>query len=145
MHLVCNDAVDRMHRDHDYLLDLIHRIKSVCDRDDGIDNCRDCPSGHRDSCHTNIEQLVRTFVEATLKHNAVESVYMADNVPKAHRVAHNQAHQAIAEQLRAIRLIFSADGNCVLAIQGIDEVLHTLQAHFREFDQHLEAYLSNPT
>ena len=70
---------------------------------------------------------------------------MADNVPKAHRLAHNQAHQVIGEQLRAIRLIFSADGNCVLAIQGIDEVLQTLQAHFREFDQHLEAYLSNPT
>jgi len=142
MQLICDEAVERMHRDHDYLLDLIRRIKATCDRNDKIDNCRDCGSNHRDLCHSNIEQLVRTFVEATLKHNAIESLYMAQGVPKAHRIAHNKAHMAIAEQLKAIRVVLSEDGNCVLAIHGITEVLHTLQSHFSEFDQQLEFYLT---
>ena len=142
MQLICDEAVERMHRDHAYMLDLIHRIKATCDRSDRIDNCRDCQSNHREFCHSNIEQLVRAFVEATLKHNAIESLYMADNVPKAHRIAHNNAHLVIAEQLRAIRVIFTEDGNCVLAIHGIDKVLQTLQSHFQEFDRHLEDYLT---
>lgn len=142
MQLICDEAVDRMHRDHDYMLELILRIKATCDRGDRVDNCRDCGSNHRELCHSNIEQLVRAFVEATLKHNAIESLYMAQCVPKEHRIAHNNAHQAIAEQLRAIRVIFSEDGNCVLAIHGIDEVQRTLQSHFQEFDRQLEAYLT---
>jgi hemerythrin len=142
MQLICDEAVDRMHRDHDYMLDLIRRIKASCDRSDKIANCRDCGSNHREFCHSNIEQLVRAFVEATLKHNAIESLYMAKNVPKTHRIAHNNAHLAIAEQLRAIRVVFSEDGNCVQAIHGIDEVLQTLQSHFQEFDRHLESYLT---
>lgn len=142
MQLISDEAVERMRRDHAYMLDLIHRIKASCDRSDKIDNCRDCGSNHREFCHSKIEQLIRTFVETTLKHNAIESLYMAENVPKAHRIAHNNAHLAIAEQLRAIRVIFSEDGNCVLAIHGIDEVLQTLQSHFHEYDRALEAYLT---
>jgi len=144
MQLICDEAVERMHRDHDYMLELIRRIKASCDRSDRVDNCHDCGSNHRELCHSNIEQLVRTFVEATLKHNAIESLYMAQCVPKEHRIAHNNDHMAIAEQLKAIRIILSEDGNYVLAIHGIDEVLHTLQSHISGFDQQLEAYLTTP-
>jgi hemerythrin len=144
MQLICDEAVERMHRDHDYMFELIHRIKASCDRSDRVDNCRDCGSNHRELCHSNIEQLVRTFVETTLKHNAVESLYMAQCVPKEHRIAHNNAHMSIAEQLKAIRIILSEDGNYVLAIHGIDEVMHTLKSHVDEFDRQLEAYLTTP-
>ncbi|TXT24840.1 MAG: hypothetical protein FD131_4834 [Rhodocyclaceae bacterium] len=47
----------------------------------------------------------------------------------------------IAQQLKAIRVVFSEDGNCVLAIEGIDHIHHTLLAHFKDYDQQLEAYL----
>ena len=50
----------------------------------------------------------------------------------------------MAEQLKAIRVVLSGDGNCVLAIEGIDHVLASLEAHFTEFDQHLESYLLVP-
>ena len=59
----------------------------------------------------------------------------------AHRIAHNQAHMEIAQQLKAIRVVFSEDGNCVRAIEGIDRIHQTLQAHFTDYDQQLEAYL----
>jgi hypothetical protein len=48
----------------------------------------------------------------------------------------------IAQQLKEIRLVFSADGNGIQAIEGIDRVRQTLSEHFREYDQQLEAYLS---
>lgn len=138
------EAVERIRRDHEHMLGLAHRIKAECTQSDKIDNCNDCHPNIRHVCHGNIEQLVRAFVESTLKHNYIESVYMEDCVPPAHRIAHNQAHMDIAEQLKAIRVIFSEDGNCVLAIDGIDKVLSTLLAHFKEYDQELERYLVAP-
>jgi hemerythrin len=92
-------------------------------------------------CQGNIEQLIRTFVEITLKHNMIESLYMEDGVPSAHRIAHNQAHLAMAEQMKSIRVVLSEDRNCVLAIEGIDQVLETLKRRFEEYDQLLESYL----
>jgi hypothetical protein len=51
----------------------------------------------------------------------------------------------IAQQLKAIRVLFSEDGNCVLAIEGIDHIHQTLQAHFKDYDQQLEAFLTETT
>jgi hypothetical protein len=48
----------------------------------------------------------------------------------------------IAQQLKEIRLVFTADGNGIKAIEGIDRVRQTLIGHFRDHDQQLEAYLS---
>lgn len=141
MPLIREEAVERMHRDHDVLVELVHRIKASCTRAPSIANCDQCALSHRQVCHGNIEQLVKSFVEATLKHNMIESLLMEQGVPQGHRVAHNKAHMALAEQLRSIRVIFSEDGNCVLAIEGIDRVLANLLAHFAEFDRELEQYL----
>lgn len=137
-------AVQRMHRDHDDMIGLIHRIQALCDQRSTVDNCGGCRSDQREFCRSNVEQLVRAFVEATLKHNLMESVYMEDYVPDEHRRAHNRAHMAIAERLKGIRVELSADGNCVHAIIGIDEVLADLRSHFTEYDQQLECYLLAP-
>ncbi len=144
MLLIREEAIERMHRDHDGLIDLIRRIQAVCSRRGLVHDCGGCINDRREFCHSNIEQLIRAFVEATLKHNVMESLYMEDGVPEAHRRAHNRAHMVIAEQLKAIRLVLSEDGNSVHAIEGIDEVLQALTAHFREFDQQLEHYLVAP-
>jgi len=136
------DAVARIRRDHDHMLQLVERISSECSQRDKIDNCNDCSPTRRHVCHGNIEQLIRSFVETTLKHNLMESMFMEELAPHAHRIAHNQAHMDIAQQLKAIRVIFSEDGNCVLAIEGIDRVQQTLLAHFRDYDQQLESYLT---
>lgn len=138
------EAIERMHRDHACMIDLIQRIKASCTQNGQVDSCHHCESNHRQMCHANIAQLVKTFVEVTLKHNVIESLYMQDGVPAQHRIAHNKAHLNIAEKLQAIRIIFSADGNCVLAIHGIDDVLSTLQNHFTEYDQQLESYMLLP-
>lgn len=134
-------AAERMRRDHEQMIDLIQRIKSSCSQIDAVDNCKQCQPSRRQLCNGNIEQLIRSFVEVTLKHNFIESLYMESGVPEAHRVAHNQAHTAIAAKLNAIRVVLSEDGNCVLAIEGVDDVLRSLLAHFTEYDQHLEGYL----
>ena len=137
-------AADRIRRDHDHLIDPVRRIKASCTQSDKVDNCDDCEFIQTQLCHGNIEQLVRSFVEVTLKHNLIESLYMEEGVPQTHRAAHNQAHMEMAEQMKAIRVVFSKDGNCVLAIEGIDSVLAALQAHFELFDRQLEGYLLTP-
>ena len=137
-------AVEKIRRDHEYLIEMVNRIKGLCTERDIRENCRSCQSGTRNVCQGNVEQLIRSFVEVTLKHNLIESVYMENNVPEDHRTAHMQAHLQIAEQMKTIRAIFSDDGNCVLAIEGIDGVLITLQNHFRDFDLALENYLLEP-
>lgn len=141
MPLIREEAVDRMHRDHEVLIELITRIQATCVQGRQVASCDHCQLNQRQVCHGNIEQLIKGFVEATLKHNLVESLLMQDNVPKAHRLAHNRAHLAIAEELKSIRLVLSEDGNCVLAIAGIERVLDLLRAHFTDYDQQLEAYL----
>jgi hemerythrin len=135
------ESVEKIRRDHDHMLELIERIKAECTRTTRTGNCNDCQPTVRHVCHASIDQLIRSFVELTLRHNLVESTFMADVVPSEHRIAHNRSHLEIARQLKAIRVIFSEDGNCVLAIEGIDQALQSLLAHFDEFDRPLEAYL----
>lgn len=137
-------AVEKLRRDHDYLIELASRIKGLCSQRGLQENCRECQPNQRNVCQGNVEQLIRSFVEFTLKHNLIESVYMERGVPVAHRTAHIQAHMEIAEQMKTIRAIFSEDGNSVLAIDGIDGVLLTLLAHFQEFDLTLENHLLAP-
>jgi hypothetical protein len=137
-------AAERMRRDHESLLEMVQRIKSLCTQGHQVDSCKKCPPNPRMVCQGNIEQLIRTFVEITLKHNMIESLYMEDGVPMAHRIAHNQAHLAMAEQMKSIRVVLSEDRNCVLAIEGIDRVLETLKKHFEEYDKPLEHYLLAP-
>lgn len=137
------EAVERMRRDHEHMLGLIERIVSYCDQRDRLASCNDCQSTQHTVCHGNIELLIRAFVEMTLKHNLVESMYMGEIVPSEHRIAHNQAHMDIAQQLKEIRLVFTADGNGIQAIEGIDRVRQSLIEHFRDHDQRLEAYLSS--
>ena len=136
--------VGNIHRDHDHMLELIARIKAVCTQRERVDSCNTCQPNLRVVCRGNIEQLIKTFVEVTLKHNLIESMYMEDGVPPAHRVAHNRAHLVIAEQLKAIRVVFAEDGNGILAIEGVDQALATLMAHFKDYDQDLEGYLLAP-
>lgn len=135
------EAVERIRRDHEHMLQLIDRIRAECTERGRIDDCGDCSQSRQGVCHGNIEQMIRAFVETTLKHNLIELMFMEDRVPSAHRLAHNQAHMDIAQQLKAIRVVFSEDRNCILAIEGIDQVHQTLLAHFKDYDQQLEAYL----
>ncbi len=136
--------VERISRDHEQILELIARIRSECIQRDSVVNCNACQPNSRMVCRGNIEYLIKLFVEVTLKHNLIESLYMEEGVPQAHRTAHNRAHMEIAEQLKAIRVVFSVDGNSVMAIEGVEQALDTLMAHFRDFDQQLEAYLFTP-
>ena len=140
-----DDSIVRIRRDHERMLELIDRIRAECNQRDKINHCNDCTSDRRGACQGNIEQLIRSFVESTLKHNLIESMFMEDRVPDEHRIAHNQAHLEIAQQLKAIRAIFSECGNKILAIEGIERVHQTLIAHFRDYDKPLESYLNDAT
>lgn len=134
-------AVERMRREHDYLSAQVLRIKSLCAESGSLRSCRACAPVRREVCQENVEQLIRNFVESTLRHNLAETVYMVGRVPLEHRQAHLRAHLAIGEELKAIRLVFSEDGNCVQAIEGVDRALALLDAHAEEFDEPLERYL----
>lgn len=136
------DALERILRDHERMLELVDRIRSECDQRGKIDHCNNCAPNRRGVCHGNIEQLIRSFVEATLKHSAIESMFMEDVAPAEHRIAHNKAHMEIALQLKAIRVVFSEDGNGIEAIEGIDQVHQTLLAHFEDYDRQLAGYLT---
>jgi hemerythrin len=136
--------IERIRRDHDHILELITRIKAECIQRDKVQNCNTCQPNFRMVCRGNIEQLIKSFVEVTLKHNLIESMYMEEGVPAAHRSAHNRAHMQIAEQLKAIRVVFTADGNGIQAIEGVEQALVTLTKHFKDFDEELEGYLLAP-
>lgn len=136
-----DDAVERIRRDHERMLQLVERIRSECTEQGKVDHCNDCTPNRRGVCQGNIEQLIRTFVETTLKHNVIESMFMEEVAPAAHRLAHNRAHMEIALQLKAIRVIFSEDGNGVQAIEGIDQIHQALLTHFEDYDLQLEGYL----
>jgi hemerythrin len=144
MPTIGEDGIERMQRDHEHMLQLIDRIRSECTERGTATNCTGCSGIRQGVCHGNIEQLIRSFVETTMKHIMIESMLMEDRVPPAHRIAHNQAHTDIALQLKAIRVEFSEDHNAVLAIHGIDDVHQTLLTHFKEHDKQLEAYLTEP-
>ncbi|OHC61594.1 MAG: hypothetical protein A2045_09930 [Rhodocyclales bacterium GWA2_65_20] len=137
-------AVERIRRDHEYMIGLAQRIKDACTQGNDIDNCNGCRPDQRQVCHGNIEHLIRAFIEATQKHHLIESLLMEESVPRPHRTAHRQAHVELTGRMKAIRVAFSADGNCMKAIEGIDDVLGTMQAHFEEYDQQLESYLLAP-
>lgn len=141
MPTIGEEAVERIRRDHGHMLHLIDRIGAECTERGTITNCNDCHATRHGICHGNIEQLIRSFVETTLKHNLIESMFMEEHVPAAHRMAHNQAHIDIAQELKNIRIVFSEDGNCVLAIEGIDRIHKILLDHLKEHDAQLEAYL----
>lgn len=139
---VGESAVERIRRDHERMLELIDRIRAECNQRGKLDNCNECAPNRRGVCHGNIELMIRTFVETTLKHNAIESMFMEETVPLEHRHAHNKAHMEIALQLQAIRVVFAEGGNGIVAIEGIDHVHQTLLEHFRDYDQQLESYLT---
>jgi hemerythrin len=141
MNMVPEHAVEKIHRDHDYLFELMGRLEAVCSKRDEQINCRTCSGELRVVCQGNVYQLIQTFTEATLKHHAVEAFYMSDAAPPEHRTAHVRAHMAIAEQLKAIRVEFSEDGNCVTAIDGVEQAVAMIRAHIDEFDRPLENML----
>lgn len=121
--------------------EMVERIRAECGQRNKIEHCSNCQAPHRTVCQGNIDQLIRAYIEATMKHSLIESMYMEEGVPAAHRIAHNQAHMAISQKLKAIRVVLSEDGNYVQAIDGIDDIQETLLAHYRDFDLPLERYL----
>lgn len=144
MNMVPEHALEKIRRDHDYLFELMARLDAVCKLREEEINCRRCGTDRRIVCQGNVQQLVQTFTETTLKHHAVEAFYMADTAPPGHRTAHVRAHMEIAERLKAIRVEFSEDGNCITAIDGIEQAVAAIRAHIDEFDAPLEHFLLNP-
>lgn len=144
MNMIPEQAVEKIQRDHDYLFELMERIEAVCSKRLEQINCRSCSGDLRVVCQGNVHQLIQTFTEATLKHHAVEAFYMSDAAPPEHRAAHVRAHMAIAEKLKSIRVEFSEDGNCITAIDGVEQAVAAIRAHIDEFDAPLEAMLLQP-
>ncbi len=138
---LAQSSIEKLRQDHVYMIQLINRIKGMCPQRGVVASCADCSLGKQSVCRGNVEQLIRNFVEVTLKHNLLEGLYMEQGAPAEHRIAHNQAHLDIAEQLQHIRAVFSDDGNSLVAIEGIDQVLAALKTHETQFDAPLEEYL----
>lgn len=133
--------VAKLRQDHDYMVGLMAQIRRLCMHGDGAENCNCCTVGQRTMCNSEIVQSIRTFVDVALRHNLIESACMADHVPRDHRVAHNRAHIAIAQQLEGIRQTFSESGNGVVAVAELAALFDVLSAHIDEFDHQLEQYL----
>jgi hypothetical protein len=133
--------VSKLRQDHEYMAALMAQIRHLCLRGDGVDHCNGCSVGQRTMCSSDIALAIRTFVDVTLRHNLIESACMAEHVPREHRVAHNRAHIAIAEQLEGIRQAFGESGNGVVAVAALAALFDTLAAHLDEFDHPLERYL----
>ena len=141
MNTDCQQLVLKLHEDHAYLQALMAQISALCDRGDLTAGCNGCASQQRTSRTSDIENLIRTFIEATLHHNMLESACMQDKAPREHRLAHNQAHLMIAERLKAVRLDFRQTSNGVAAIRDISEIMTLLTEHINSYDEQLEAYL----
>jgi hemerythrin len=141
MHCDREQLVAKLRQDHEYMAELMAQIRRLCVRGDAAENCNGCPVDRRTLCNSDIVQLMRVFVEATLRHHLIESACMAEEVPRAHRVAHNRAHITIAEQMEGIRRAFGETGNGVVAVADIAALLDTLATHYADFDRPLEDYL----
>ncbi len=135
------NLVTKLREDHAYLHELMAQISTLCERDEQVAGCKACSPQRQTNCISNIEHLIRTFIEATLHHNMLESACMQDLVPREHRLAHNQDHLLIAERLKAVRMDFRQTGNGIAAIDDIAGVMNMLAAHIDQFDQPLEGYL----
>lgn len=133
--------IAKLHQDHAYMLELIGRIRSLCESGAQDQDCSRCDPVKRVPCHMNIDHLIRTLVDVTLRHNLIESACMEDGVPREHRIAHNRAHLKISETMRNIKVDFKDSGDGVLAIDQVSHALDTLIAHLAEFDQPMERYL----
>lgn len=134
--------VIRIREDHAYMIELMQRIMALCEKVGQVGNCNGCEASHRSLCNDNIDWLIRTFVDFTLRHHLVESTLMAEGVvPQEHRKAHVRAHIELAEQMKAIRVIHAKDGNGIVAIEGVTELFATLAAHMADFDGPLEEFL----
>ena len=141
MNTDCQQLVLKLHEDHAYLQALMAQISALCDRGELAAGCNGCAPKQRTSCNSDIENLIRTFIEATLHHNMLESACMQEIAPREHRHAHNQAHLMIAERLKSVRLDFRQTGNGVAAIREIAEIMALLTEHINSYDEQLEAYL----
>lgn len=141
MHCDREQLVAKLRQDHEYMDELMAQIRRLCLHGEGAENCAGCTVSQRTLCTSDIVQSIRSFVDVTLRHNLIESACMADHVPRDHRVAHNRAHIAIAQQLEGIRRSFSESGNGVVAVAELAALFATLDAHLDEFDHPLEAYL----
>lgn len=139
-----NDRVQiiaKLHQDHVYMAELIKRIRLICDSGSPDEDCHQCDPGRRIPCHMNIEHLIRTLVEVTIRHNLIESACMEEGVPREHRIAHNRAHLDISETMRSIRLDFKENGDGIVAIEQISSVLDQLDAHLANFNRAMEQFL----
>ena len=133
--------VAKLRQDHQYLYELMEEIRGLCVRGESTEDCNSCPVIQRSLCGSNIEQSIRRFIEVTLRHNLIEAACMDINVPRAHRIAHNLAHIAMAEQMEGIRRAFEESGNGAVAVEEIGAMLDTHEKHFAEYDLPLENYL----
>jgi bacterioferritin-associated ferredoxin len=134
-------SIAKLHQDHAYMDALIQQIASLCLSRGSASSCGECRKANHQLCRANVDQLIHNFIQVVLKHNLLESLYMEQSVPEAHRTAHNRAHLRIAEELDAVHAVFSNDGNSLLAIEGIDRVRETLHRHHHEFDTPLQSLL----
>lgn len=131
----------KLHEDHAYLQALMAQITALCERGDLTSGCNGCAPQQRTSCNTDIENLIRTFIEATLHHHMLESACMQELTPREHRHAHNRAHLVIGERLKAVRLDFRQTGNGVATIREITAITALLTQHINSYDEQLESYL----
>ena len=133
--------VAKLRQDHAYLIELMEEIRGLCDREEPARGCTACPVSRRTICGSNIEQSIRIFIEITLRHNLIEAACMDNNVPRAHRIAHNLPHIEMADVMEAILRTFEASGNGAVAVEEIGALLDTQAKHFVEYDLPLEKYL----
>lgn len=142
MHSEQEHFVSRIQEDHAYMIELMQRIMTLCGKVGQGGSCNGCEARHRALCNENIEWLIRTFVDFTLHHHLLESTLMAEGVvPQEHRKAHIRAHIALAEQMKAIRIIHAKEGNGIVAIEGVTELFATLASHLTDYDGPLEEFL----
>lgn len=134
-------SIEKLHDDHAYLHALIERMRSCCTPGAARTDCRSCQPAKQRLCRSNVEQLIRTFIQTTLKHHLLESLLMENHVPEPHRQAHNAAHLVLAERLDQIRAVLADDGETVLAIDGLEQFESDLMAHETGFDGPMLQYL----
>ncbi len=132
--------ITKLRQDHAYIFELMERIRAICKTGFPEEGCQKCDLSRREPCQMDIEHLVRTLFEVSLRHHLVESAWMKNNVPSDHLIAHNYDHLKISDAMNRIRQDFKENGNGLSVITQVTALLDHLTSHLEEFDLPMERF-----
>ena len=119
--------------EHQTLLDLLQRTRSVCPEPAATD-CHSCPPERARQCFAAFERLLNETINFMLEHFAHEERLMDQGIPKLHADRHQMAHADIANDVMRITTYLDSSNTSVTSQKLAGIVEDWLARHIADFD-----------